>query len=172
MVAIAGAIIRQRNVRYPGLEGTMTYRSFHAAARWTFSEGERPALRPARQSASSSSSRRAGIRGCHSPGTGRITAPGSSWPQSTRIVQLKRRPTSNVDSMIVLRARRGGTGSKYVTFRGGLGRAIPVLLVGQAGVSGQFYMGENGPARIVLRAKKWDRPRPPSRIRWWSASAR
>jgi hypothetical protein len=32
---------------------------------------------------------------------------GASWPQSTRIVQLKRRPTSNVDSMMVLRARRG-----------------------------------------------------------------
>jgi hypothetical protein len=26
--------------------------------------------------------------------------PGSSWPQSTRIAQLKRRPTSNVDSMM------------------------------------------------------------------------
>jgi len=36
---------------------------------------------------------------------------------------------SNVDSMIVLRARRGGTGSKYVTFRGGLRRAIPFRLV-------------------------------------------
>jgi hypothetical protein len=23
------------------------------------------------------------MRGCHSPGSGRITAPGSSWPQST-----------------------------------------------------------------------------------------
>src|SRR5580693_2002800 len=54
-------------------------------------------------------------------------APGSSWRQSTRIVQLKRRPTSNVDSMMVLRARRGGTGSKYVTLRGGLRRAIPFL---------------------------------------------
>jgi predicted 3-demethylubiquinone-9 3-methyltransferase (glyoxalase superfamily) len=54
----------------------------------------------------------AGIRGCHSPRIGWITAPGSSWPQSTRIVQRKRRPTSNVDSMMVLRARRGGTGSK------------------------------------------------------------
>ena len=52
------------------------------------------------------------IRGCHSPRIGRITAPGSSWLQSTRIVQRKRRPTSNVDSMMVLRARRGGTGSK------------------------------------------------------------
>jgi hypothetical protein len=52
------------------------------------------------------------MRGCHSPGTGRITAPGSSSPQSTRIVQRKRRATSNVDSMMVLRARRGGTGSK------------------------------------------------------------
>jgi|SRR5690242_5001113 hypothetical protein len=26
---------------YRGLAGTMTYRSFHAAATWTFSEGER-----------------------------------------------------------------------------------------------------------------------------------
>jgi hypothetical protein len=42
----------------------------------------------------------------------RITAPGSSWPQSTRIVQRNRRPTSKVDSMMVLRARRGATGSK------------------------------------------------------------
>src|SRR5260370_34336601 len=48
----------------------------------------------------------------HSPGSGRITTPGSSWPQSMRIVQRKRRPTSKVDSMIVLRARRGATGSK------------------------------------------------------------
>ena len=48
----------------------------------------------------------------HSPGTARITAPGSSWPQSTRIVQRKWRPTSKVDSMMVLRARRGGSGSK------------------------------------------------------------
>jgi hypothetical protein len=31
----------------------------------------------------------------------------SSLPKSTRIVQLKGRPTSNVDSMMVLRARRG-----------------------------------------------------------------
>jgi hypothetical protein len=57
------------------------------------------------------------MRGCHSPGTGRITAPGSSWPQSTRIVQRKRRPTSKVDSMMVLRARRGGSpgGSRDVS---------------------------------------------------------
>jgi hypothetical protein len=34
-------------------------------------------------------------------------------------VQLKRRPTPKVDSMMVLRARRGRTGSKYVTLRGG-----------------------------------------------------
>jgi Transposase DDE domain group 1/Protein of unknown function (DUF763) len=70
------------------------------------------ALRPARQSASSSSSRRSDMRGCHSAGAGRITTPGSSWPQSTRIVQRKRLPTSKVDSMTVLRGRRGGTGSK------------------------------------------------------------
>jgi hypothetical protein len=40
------------------------------------------------------------------------TLPGSSWLQSMRIVQWKRRPTSKVDSITVLRARRGGTGSK------------------------------------------------------------
>jgi len=40
------------------------------------------------------------MRGYHSPGSGRITAPGSSWPQSTRMVQRKRRPTSNVDSAV------------------------------------------------------------------------
>jgi hypothetical protein len=36
-------------------------------------------------------------------------------------VQRKRRPTSRVDSMIVLRARCGGAGSKYVTSRAGCG---------------------------------------------------
>jgi hypothetical protein len=35
----------------------------------------------------------------------------------------------DVDSMMMLRARRGGTGSKYVTLRGGVRRAIPFLLV-------------------------------------------
>jgi hypothetical protein len=50
--------------------------------------------------------------GCHSPGSGLITAAGSSWPQSIRIVQRKRWPTWKVDSMIVFRLRRGGTGSK------------------------------------------------------------
>ena len=32
-------------IRYRGLAGTMAYRSFYAAARWTFSEGERPLRR-------------------------------------------------------------------------------------------------------------------------------
>jgi hypothetical protein len=41
-----------------------------------------------------------------------MTAPGSSSPQLIRIVQRKRQPTSKVDSMMMLRARRGGTGSK------------------------------------------------------------
>jgi hypothetical protein len=31
-----------------------------------------------------------------------------------------------------------------------MGAAIPFLLVGQAGVTGQLYMGESGPACIVL----------------------
>jgi hypothetical protein len=47
----------------------------------------------------------------------------ASWSRSGG-----RRPTST--RMMVVGARRGGTGSKYVTFRGGLRRAIPFLLVG------------------------------------------
>src|ERR1700730_10790170 len=87
-----------------------------------------------------------GARACAQfAGSGRITAPGSSWPQSMRIVQRKRRPTSKVDSMIVLRARRGGTGSKYVTLRGGLRRAIPFLLVGSSGRVGSALYGGKRP---------------------------
>jgi hypothetical protein len=37
----AGLPDRPMVIRYRGQEGTMTYRSFHAAATWTFSEGER-----------------------------------------------------------------------------------------------------------------------------------
>src|ERR1700730_17750574 len=37
----AGLPDRPMVIRHLGLAGTMTYRSFHAAARWTFSEGER-----------------------------------------------------------------------------------------------------------------------------------
>src|SRR5580704_7082193 len=69
----------------------------------------------------------------------RITASGSSWLQSTRIVHRKRRPTSNVDSMTVLRGRHGGTGSKYVAFRGRR-RAIPSLLVrSKCGAPGPLF---------------------------------
>jgi len=66
--------------------------------------------------------RRSGMRGCHSPGTGRITAPASSWPQSTCIVQRKRRPTSNVRSMTVSRAS-----SAMVHFREALHRSAAEL---------------------------------------------
>ena len=37
----AGFPDRSMVIRYRGLAGTMTYRSLHAAATWTFSEGER-----------------------------------------------------------------------------------------------------------------------------------
>jgi hypothetical protein len=61
--------------------------------------------------------------------------------QSTRIVQRKRRPTSNVDSMMVLRVRRGGTGSKYVTPWGGVRRAaIRQLYMG--GPAGRAYCAD------------------------------
>src|SRR5262249_27426161 len=32
-------------IRYAGLAGTMTYGSFHAAAKWTFNDGDRPVRR-------------------------------------------------------------------------------------------------------------------------------
>src|ERR1700732_3210333 len=82
------------------------------------------------------------MRGCHSPRIGWITASGLSWPQSTRIVQRKRRPTSNVDSMIVLRARRGGTGSKKETLGGGRRRVIPVLLVRSGGAQDPLFYAD------------------------------
>src|SRR5271169_14934 len=90
--------------------------------------------------------------GCHSPPTGRITASGSSCPQSTRSVQRKRRPTSKVDSITVLRGRRGGTGSNQVTLWGGLRRAIPFLLVrsrcGRRVIL--FLCNQNAPACIGI----------------------
>jgi hypothetical protein len=49
--------------------------------------------------------------------------------------------------MTVLRARRGGTGSKHVTLRGGLQRAIPFLLVRSGGCArSSILCGQNGPA--------------------------
>jgi hypothetical protein len=113
--------------------------------------GDRTASRPARQSASSASSRRSGIRGCHPPRIGRIHRAGSSWPQSTRSAQRKRRPTSKVDSMTVLRGRLGGTGSKYVTLQGGLRRTIPFLLV------------RSGAVRKALNSIRAKRPNDPVR---------
>ena len=67
------------------------------------------------------------MRGCHSPGAGRITAPGSSWPQSIRIVQRKRRPTSKVDSMMVLRAeaRRHRFEIRDFAGRAAAGHSVP-----------------------------------------------
>jgi hypothetical protein len=59
------------------------------------------------------------MRSCQPPGTGRITAAGSSRPRWPRILQRKRRPMSNVDSMMVLQAKRGGTSPEYVTMRAG-----------------------------------------------------
>jgi len=41
----AGIIDRPMVIRYRGLAGTMTCRSFHAAAIWTYSEGDQPLRR-------------------------------------------------------------------------------------------------------------------------------
>ena len=63
----------------------------HGARRASLRRADRPYCG---RRASSQAPRRRGGRGyvgADSPGTGRITAPGSSWPHSTRIVQRKRR---------------------------------------------------------------------------------
>jgi DNA replication protein DnaC len=59
---------------------------------------------------------------------------GSSWPQSTRIVHRKRRPTSNGDSMTVLRGRHGGTG----TGKSHLAIVIARTCI-RGGARGRFY---------------------------------
>jgi hypothetical protein len=41
----AGIIDRPMVIHYRGLAGTMTWRSFHAAATWTYSEGDQPLRR-------------------------------------------------------------------------------------------------------------------------------
>src|SRR5260370_39481994 len=51
--------------------------------------------------------------------------------------------------MMVLRARRGGTGSKYVTLRGGLRRAIPFLLVGSGGWSRSSILCEQNDKMVL-----------------------
>jgi hypothetical protein len=65
-------------------------------------------------------------------------------------VQLKRRPTleRRLDDGVA-RARRGGTGSKYVTFRGGLRRAIPFLVVRMV-LNSMRKKPQNGPACICI----------------------
>jgi hypothetical protein len=41
----AGFADRPMVIRYQGLAGSMTYRSFHASATWTYSEGNQPLRR-------------------------------------------------------------------------------------------------------------------------------
>jgi hypothetical protein len=49
----------------------------------------------------------------------------------------------------VLRAKRGTTGSKYVTFQGGLRRIIPFALYWSAAIRKMdHYVGRNDPACI------------------------
>jgi hypothetical protein len=75
-----------------------------------------------------------------------------------------------VDSIMVLRARRGGTGSKYVTFRGGLRRAIPFLLVGSG--AGEESTTKTDAAEtslffsILLGFPAWPPEAAPFRSRW------
>src|SRR5215469_15568842 len=41
----AGLADRPMVIRYRGLAGSLSYRSFHAAAKWTYKEGDRPLRR-------------------------------------------------------------------------------------------------------------------------------
>jgi hypothetical protein len=89
------------------------------------------------------------MRGCHSPRSGRMTTSGPSRPQSTRIVQRKRRPTSKVDSprtRLINEEERNG----------------PPQSAPQSHVfrTGSLYMGENVPARMSIARKKADLDRP------------
>jgi hypothetical protein len=68
--------------------------------------------------------------------------------QSTRIVQRKRRPTSNVDSMTVLRARRGGT----VFEIGRMQRVIRPRAVAGAVVADLVGGGSEGPLAAAQSA--------------------
>ena len=65
--------------------------------------------------------------GCHSPPTGRITASGSSCPQSTRSVQRKRRPTSKVelDHGVAREARRHRLEIGDFAGRAAAGHSVP-----------------------------------------------
>jgi hypothetical protein len=56
--------------------------------------------------------------GCHSPGPGRITALGSSWPQSTRSVQRKAADAVESDALVIsapvwLAIERGNDRRRY-----------------------------------------------------------
>ena len=58
--------------------------------------------------------------------------------------------------MTVLRARRGATGSRYVTLRGGLRRAIPFLLVRSGCGCASTLCGQTVRPACVLPGKKGD----------------
>ena len=61
------------------------------------------------------------------------------------------------NSIMVLRARRGGAGSKYLTLRGGVRRAIPFLLVRSAGAGRKvplFYASKTVRRACLLPRKQ------------------
>jgi hypothetical protein len=67
------------------------------------------------------------MRGCHWPGTGRITAPGSSWPQSTRIVQLMSDEAHRRNSSLL--TRRWRELESNLRFRARAGSILPARFV-------------------------------------------
>jgi hypothetical protein len=75
---------------------------------------------------------------------------GSSWPQSRRIVQRKRRLASNVGSMMVLGARRDGAGLRCGL--PGAGRRVVPFVLGGLGVAprSSILCGQNDPTSLCI----------------------
>jgi hypothetical protein len=61
------------------------------------------------------------MRGCHSPGTGRITAPGSSCPQAEAAADLERR----FDDRVARQARRDRFEIRDFAGRTAAGHSVP-----------------------------------------------
>ena len=104
------------------------------------------------------------MRGCHSPATGRITAPGSSWPQSTRIVQRKRRPTSKVelDDGVAREAGRDRFEIGDFAGRTAAGHSVPPRQVRVRCTSPQLYASKGA---LVPLFASWDKTNPSSTTR-------
>jgi hypothetical protein len=99
------------------------------------------ALRPARQSVSSSSSRRSGIHGCHSPGSGRITALGVELTtiDAHRAPEMAADLERRLDDGVARQARRNRVEIRDFPGRAAADHSV-ILLVG-SGRGSETYVG-------------------------------